>query len=81
VRLLVEAGAPLDHVNSLGWTPLIEAIILGDGRRRHTDVVRILVNARAAVNLADRDGTTPPAHATSRGYNEMATILRGAGAR
>ena len=31
VRALVEAGAPLDHVNNLGWTALIEAVILGDG--------------------------------------------------
>ena len=26
VRLLIRAGAPLDHVNNLGWTALIEAI-------------------------------------------------------
>jgi uncharacterized protein len=81
VRLLVEAGAPLDHVNNLGWTALIEAIILGDGGRRHTNVVRILVNAGAAVNLADSEGTTPLAHAISRGYDDMAAILRQSGAR
>lgn len=31
VRELIRAGAPLDHVNNLGWTALIEAVVLGDG--------------------------------------------------
>ena len=31
VRRLIAAGAPLDHINNLGWTALIEAVILGDG--------------------------------------------------
>jgi uncharacterized protein len=81
VRLLVEAGAPLDHVNNLGWTALIEAIILGDGGRRHTNVVRILVSAGADVNLADGNGKTPLTLATSRNYTEMMAILTAAGAR
>jgi uncharacterized protein len=80
VRLLVVAGAPLDHVNNLGWTALIEAIILGDGGRRHTNVVRILVDAGANVNLADRSGVTPLDHAQTRNYAEMVAILKPAGA-
>ena len=36
VRELIRAGAPLDHVNNLGWTALIESIVLGDGGPRHT---------------------------------------------
>ena len=28
VAVLIEAGAPLDHVNNLGWTALIEAVVL-----------------------------------------------------
>ena len=31
VRTLIAAGAPLDHINNLGWTALIESIVLGDG--------------------------------------------------
>ena len=33
VRMLIAAGAPLDHVNNLQWTALIESIVLGDGGR------------------------------------------------
>ena len=68
VRILAEAGAPLDHVNNLGWTALLEAVILGDGGPRHVAVLRILVAAGAAVDLADRQGVTPLAHARARGF-------------
>jgi ankyrin repeat protein len=75
VRALVAAGAPLDHVNNLGWTALLEAVILGDGGPRHVAVLRALVEAGAAVGLADRQGITALAHARARGYGEMAAIL------
>jgi ankyrin repeat protein len=81
VRLLIGAGAPLDHVNNLGWTALIESIVLGDGGARHTDTLRALVEAGADVNLADRGGTSPLALARSRGYDAMSAILVRAGAR
>jgi ankyrin repeat protein len=81
VRELVRAGAPLDHVNNLGWTALIEAIVLGDGGVRHTEIVRVLVAAGAAPGLADREGTTPVAHARRRGYGEVVRILEEAGTR
>lgn len=81
VRALIAAGAPLEHVNNLGWTALIESIILGDGGRRHTETLRLLVEAGADVGRADREGTSPLALVRSRGYAEMATILEKAGAR
>jgi ankyrin repeat protein len=81
VRELIRAGAPLDHVNNLGWTALIEAVILGNGGPRHTETVRALVEAGTDVNLADRNGVTPLAHARQRGYAEMAAILEKAGGR
>jgi ankyrin repeat protein len=81
VRVLIEAGAPLDHVNNLGWTALMESIVLGDGGRRHVETLRALVAAGANVNIADRSGITPLAHARGRGYKEMARILGEAGAR
>jgi ankyrin repeat protein len=81
VRTLIAAKAPLDHVNNLGWTALLEAIILGDGGAAHTEIVRLLVVAGADVNRADRDGVRPLAHARRRAYREMSTILERAGAR
>ena len=81
MRALVEAGAPLDHVNNLGWTALIEAVILGDGGPRHVETARALVEAGANVNLADRNGVTPLGHARQRGYAEIAALLERAGGR
>ncbi len=81
VRILVRAGAPLDHVNNLGWTALIESIVLGDGGPRHTATLKALVDAGANVNLPDRQGSTPLALARQRGHTSMTTILERAGAR
>ena len=81
VRTLIRAGAPLDHVNNLGWTAVIEVIVLGDGGPRHTDTLRALVQAGANLNHADRNGQTPFALARARGYDTMVELLRQAGAR
>ena len=81
VRELIRAGAPLDHVNNLGWTALIESIVLGDGGPRHVATLKALVDAGANVNLADRGGTTPYTLAFARGFREMVVILQRAGAR
>ncbi len=81
VALLIEAGAPLDHVNNLGWTALIESIVLGDGGARHRRTLEHLLEAGADPNLADGRGQTPLALARARGYAEMAERLVAAGAR
>ena len=81
VRTLIRAGAPLDHVNNLGWTAVIESIVLGDGGPRHTDTLAALAAAGADVNFADRSGQTPLSLARSRGFPEMVAILSKAGAR
>lgn len=76
VRRLITGGAPLDHVNNLGWTALIEAVILGDGGPDHVETVRALVKAGADPTIADRDGVTPLRHARARGYDAIIAILR-----
>jgi uncharacterized protein len=81
VRVLIKAGAPLDHVNNLGWTALIESIVLGDGGRRHTATLAALIEAGANVNIPDRNGMTPLHLAQANGYREMADLLEQAGAR
>lgn len=81
IRELLKTDIKIDHVNCLGWTALPEAIILGDGGPRHTDVVRLLVEAGADVNLADACGVTPLSHARRRGHAAIAAILEAAGAR
>lgn len=81
VKILLATAIDKDHVNKLGWTALLEAVILGNGGPAHTEIVRLLVEAGANVNLADRDGVTPLTHAKRRGYREMMRILEAKGAR
>jgi ankyrin repeat protein len=76
VRELLKTDIRVNHVNRIGWTALHEAIILGGGDARHTEVVQMLVEAGADINLADKDGITPLAHAKNRGYAEMVAILK-----
>jgi uncharacterized protein len=81
VRQLIAAGAPLNHVNNLHWTALIEVIVLGDGGPRHQRSLQALLDAGADTGLADREGRTPLQLARARGYEPMLRALMAAGAR
>ena len=75
VRGLLETTIDIDHVNDLGWTALLEAVLLGDGGSAHQEIVRLLLDANARVDLADRDGITPLEHARRAGHDEIAAML------
>jgi ankyrin repeat protein len=81
VRQLIRAGAPLDHVNNLHWTAVIEAIVLGDGGLRHQATLKALLDAGASTKLTDRAGATPLQLAKARGYAAMVQMLTEAGER
>jgi ankyrin repeat protein len=81
VRALINAGAPLDHVNNLGWTAVIEAIVLGDGGPRHVETLKILMRARANLQLADQNGRTPLELARLYGHDTKVQMLIRAGAQ
>ncbi len=81
VAELIRAGVAVDHVNRLGWTALLEAIILSDGGPRHVAIVRLLLDAGANPNLADKDSVTPLRHARQRGYREIVQLLEAKGGR
>ena len=81
VEALIAARAPLDHVNNLAWTALIEAIVLGDGGPRHQATVEALVKGGANLDLADGQGVRPLSLAHSRGYKRIAEMLERAGAK
>ena len=80
-ELLTRTDLAVNHVNNLGWTALLEAIILSDGGPRHVETVRLLIDAGADVNLADGQGVTPLTHARQRGYTAIIELLQNAGAK
>ncbi|HET7801137.1 MAG TPA: ankyrin repeat domain-containing protein [Humibacillus xanthopallidus] len=77
VRRVVGTGIDVNHVNDLGWTALLEAVILGDGGPAHQEIVRILLAAGADRAIADKDGVTALQHARAKGYTSMARLLEG----
>ncbi|WP_353943894.1 ankyrin repeat domain-containing protein [Streptomyces sp. HUAS MG91] len=74
--VLRETDIDVDHVNRLGWTALLEAVILGDGGRAHQEIVELLITAGATPGLPDGDGVTPLEHAERRGFTRIAGLLR-----
>ncbi|WP_127484405.1 ankyrin repeat domain-containing protein [Paenibacillus ehimensis] len=80
-ELLTRTKVDVNHVNNLGWTALMEAVVLGSGGEKHQQAVRLLVEHGADVNIPDKDGVTALAHAKQRGFGEIEQILRKAGAR
>lgn len=81
VKLLLTSGIDVNHVNNLGWTCLLEIVILGDGGPRHREVARLVLDAGANPNLADKDGVSPLQHARKRGQSEVARLIAAAGGR
>ncbi|HEY4651148.1 MAG TPA: ankyrin repeat domain-containing protein [Pontibacter sp.] len=76
VKVLVQTkGFPVDHVNRLGWTGLMEAIVLGDGSEKYQQIVQILKDGGADLRIPDHDGITPLQHARTRGFKEIVKIL------
>lgn len=82
VELLAKTpGFPIDHINKLGWTALLEAIILAEKGFRQEDIIKVLIKAGANVNIADRKGVTPLAHARKLSLTNIVEILVMAGAK
>ena len=77
--LLLTTGIHVDHVNQLGWTALLEAVILGDGGPAHREIVQMLLAAKANVNLPDGQGVTPLQHALARQQTQVVAMLRADG--
>lgn len=80
-ELLKHTKTDVNHVNNLGWTALLEAIILNDGSEKQQQTIRLLIEHGADVNLADKDGVTPLEHAREKGFKEIEAILLEAGAK
>lgn len=77
VKVLVKTkDFPVNHVNRLGWTALMEAVILGNGSKKYQEIVQILKDNGADLSIPDHSGKTPLQHAESMGFEEIARILK-----
>ncbi|MBS4211537.1 ankyrin repeat domain-containing protein [Bacillus sp. FJAT-49825] len=80
-ELLENTEINVNHVNNLGWTALMEAIVLKDGGRKQQETIKLLIEHGADVNIPDSDGVTPLQHAKERNFSEIEKILLQAGAK
>lgn len=75
VRRVVQTDIDVNHVNDLGWTALLEAVILGDGSGKYVDIVTTLLGAGADPSIADKNGVTALEHGRDKGFDEIAEVL------
>ncbi len=76
--VLERTNIDVNHVNDLGWTALLEAVVLGDGGPRHQRVVEILLTNGADPSIADSEGVTPLQHAQRRDQKRIASLIESA---
>ncbi|MEH7014554.1 ankyrin repeat domain-containing protein [Neobacillus niacini] len=80
-ELLTNTDIDINHVNNLGWTALLEAIILNNGDEKQQKTVQLLIDHGADVNIPDHNNMTPLQHAREKGFKEIENILLKAGAK
>ena len=74
VKLLVEAGAPVNGKQDKGWTPLHEAV-----NRNDLEMTRYLVAHGADPRLQNDEGKSAIGLAADKGFVEVLKVLKGAG--
>ncbi|PEK91157.1 ankyrin repeat domain-containing protein [Bacillus mycoides] len=74
-ELLTRTNIDVNHVNNLGWTALMEAIVLSNGDETQQQVIQLLIEHGADINIPDNDGITPLQHARTHNFEEIEKIL------
>ncbi|MEH7335522.1 ankyrin repeat domain-containing protein [Neobacillus drentensis] len=80
-ELLEKTEIDVNHINNLGWTALMEAIVLNDGGKKQQETIKLLLDHGADLNIPDSEGVTPLQHARERNFAEIEKILLQAGAK
>ena len=78
--LLTQTAINVNHTNFVGWTPLLEAIVLNDGGETQQAIVALLLENGASPHMTDKYGKTPLELAREKGFDAIAQQLIAAGA-
>ncbi|MBP1963557.1 ankyrin repeat domain-containing protein [Paenibacillus aceris] len=79
-ELLTRSKVHVNHVNNLGWTALMEAIVLSNGGHKHQQIIQLLIEHGADVTIPDKQGVTPLEHARAHRFTAIERLLVDAGA-
>ncbi|EOH94549.1 hypothetical protein UAW_02275 [Enterococcus haemoperoxidus ATCC BAA-382] len=75
VQLCLAAGVPVNHVNRLSWSALLEAVILGDGGFLYQDVIRELIQHHADIAQIDDTGKNAHDYAKETANEKLISIV------
>lgn len=81
VKLLLTTKIDVNHVNNLGWTCLLEIVLLTDGGKRAQENTRQVLEAGADPNIKDKVGVSALQHARKRGFKEIARLIEAKGGK
>lgn len=73
--LLENTDINVNHTNNVGWTALIEAIILNDGGEKMQRIIETLLKHDADPRMTDEWGVPPIELAKRKGYNAIVSII------
>jgi hypothetical protein len=77
VQLSLAYGVPVNHQNRLGWSALLEAVILGDGGFLYQEIIQDLVSEGGDVHAVDFDDQSAVQYALERNQTQVQKILEG----
>jgi len=72
---------PKDHINNLGWTAVLEVVVLTDGSEKYQQILHYLIEGGCDINIPDKDGLRPLQLAHKYNKEALAKILEAAGAK
>jgi len=76
VRYLVEnTTININLTNTIGWTALIETVILGDGGPVRQETAELLLAHGAKPGMTDEWGVSPVELARKRGFDDLAAVI------
>ena len=72
---LLTTDVDINQVNLLGWTALLEAVILGDGGPTYQKIVKLLLDNGADMTIGDNQHVTPLEHARAGEQDEIVKLF------
>ena len=65
----------INLTNTIGWTALIETVILGDGGPVRQETAELLLAHGAKPGMTDEWGVSPVELARKRGFDDLAAVI------
>ncbi len=75
ILLLEKTKIDINHINYLGWTALLETVILSNGGKNHQKIVALLLEYGANKEIKDKNGFNALDHAKKESFSAIVKLL------